>query len=84
MPAYHSRRERTAYQQTTGTVTAAHKQWWLKVNTKPIRRHAWDGALFPFIIDVEYTAGGIAYSKEEMDPCRASRSRHREQRAGPV
>ena len=34
-------------QETTGTVRAVAKQWWLKVNTKPIRMGALDGATFP-------------------------------------
>ena len=32
--------------QTAGTVVATTKQWWLKVNRKPIRMHALDGAEF--------------------------------------
>lgn len=40
--------------QTTGTVIAVKKQWWLKINRKPIRMHALDGAEFPYIIKVEY------------------------------
>ena len=30
--------------QTTGTVIAATKQWWMKVNRKPVRMHALDGS----------------------------------------
>ena len=41
--------------QTAGTVVATTKQWWLKVNRKPIRMHALDGAEFPYIIKIEYT-----------------------------
>ena len=33
--------------QTAGTVVATTKQWWLKVNRKPMRMHALDGAEFP-------------------------------------
>lgn len=36
--------------QTTGTVIAATKQWWMKVNRKPMRMHALDGAEFPYIM----------------------------------
>lgn len=32
--------------QTTGIVIAATKQWWLKVNRKPMRLHTLDGAEF--------------------------------------
>ena len=35
--------------------------WWFKVNTKPIRRHAWDGAIFPHIIYFQYIVNGIQY-----------------------
>ena len=39
--------------QTTGTVIAATKQWWMKVNRKPMRMHALVGAEFPYIIKIE-------------------------------
>lgn len=51
--------------ETTGTVISVAKQWWLKVNRKPMRLHALDGATFPHIIKVEYTAGGKAYTKRK-------------------
>ena len=51
--------------ETTGTVVSAAKQWWLKVNTKPIRTHALDGATFPYIIKVRYTADGVEYFKRK-------------------
>lgn len=38
-----------------GTVVSAAKQWWLKVSNKPMRTHALDGAVFPYIIKVKYT-----------------------------
>ena len=47
--------------ETTGTVVAAAKQWWLKVNTKAVRLHSLDGAAFPHIIKVRYTVGGKDY-----------------------
>ena len=47
--------------ETTGTVLSAAKQWWLKINTKPVRAHALDGAIFPYIIKVQYTADGQDY-----------------------
>lgn len=49
--------------ETTGTVISVAKQWWLKVNTKPIRKHALDGATFPHIIKVKYTVDGTEYIK---------------------
>ncbi len=51
--------------ETTGTVVAVKKQWWLKINTKPIRMHALDGAIFPHIIKVEFTAQGQPYTKRK-------------------
>ncbi len=50
---------------TTGTVIAVTKQWWLKVNTKPIRHHALDGAAFPYVIKVQYTVDGKDYIKRK-------------------
>jgi len=47
--------------ETIGTVLSAHKQWWLKINTKPVRLHALDGAVFPYIIRVAYTVDGQDY-----------------------
>lgn len=51
--------------ETTGTVISVAKQWWLKVNTKPIRKHALDGATFPHIVKVKYTADGNDYIKRK-------------------
>lgn len=51
--------------QTTGTVISVARQWWLKVNTKAVRLHAMDGATFPHIIKVEYTAAGTTYCKRK-------------------
>ena len=33
--------------ETMGTVISVTKQWWLKVNRKPVRAHAMDGGAFP-------------------------------------
>lgn len=49
---------------TTGTVTEVKTLWWIKVNTKPIRKHALDGALFPHTIAVKYEVNGIEYTKK--------------------
>ena len=49
--------------QTEGTVISAEKQWWFKVNRKPVRRHSFDGAEFPYIIKVRYTVDGKEYVK---------------------
>jgi len=47
--------------ETLGTVVSVKKQWWLKINTKPVRMHALDGATFPHIIKVQYTVDGNEY-----------------------
>lgn len=52
-------------QETKGIVTAAARQWWLKVNTKPVRLHGLDGAAFPYIITVQYTVAGREYTKRK-------------------
>ena len=52
-------------QKTIGTVVSVAKQWWLKVNTKPIRIGALDGAAFPYIIKVQYVVEGNTYTKRK-------------------
>ena len=44
-----------------GVVTAVKTCWWLKINTKPIRRNMFDGAVFPHIIHFTYIVGGEVY-----------------------
>ncbi len=56
------------HEQTVGTVVSVAKQWWLKVNTKPVRLHALDGATFPYVIKVVYTVAGEPYSKRKWIP----------------
>ena len=51
--------------ETMGTVISVKKQWWLKINTKPVRMHALDGAIFPHIIKVQYTVDGKTYIKRK-------------------
>lgn len=48
---------------TTGTVTELKRLWWIKINTKPARKHALDGALFLHRGKVRYTANGTEYEK---------------------
>ena len=55
-------------QQTVGTVVSATKPWWLKVNTKPVRLHGLDGAIFPYVIKVSYTVAGTPYTKRKWIP----------------
>lgn len=51
--------------ETTGTVISAMKQWWFKVNTKPIRMSAMDGVIFPYIIKVQYVVDEKTYTKRK-------------------
>ena len=51
--------------ETVGTVRSVAKQWWLKVNTKSVRRGALDGATFPHIIKVQYVVEGNTYTKRK-------------------
>lgn len=51
-------------QETTGTVISVAKQWWLKINQKPIRMGAGEGAAFPHVIKVQYMVGEKTTSKE--------------------
>ena len=48
-----------------GTILSVKKQWWLKVNTKPIRKHALDGATFPHIVTVKYIVDGNEIVKKK-------------------
>ena len=48
-----------------GFVIEVKKQWWLKINKKPARTHALDGAAFPSIIKVKYTVNGNDYVKRK-------------------
>lgn len=51
---------------TQGIVTSVVKLWWLKINKKPIRMHALDGADFPRIITVEYNVSNHTYKKRKF------------------
>ena len=48
---------------TIGIVVGIYKQFWLKVNRKPLRVGTLDGAQFPHIIKVKYSVGGDEYIK---------------------
>ena len=50
-----------AGKETKGIVTEVKRCWWLKVNTKSVRKGAFDGALFPHIIHFTYSVNGISY-----------------------
>lgn len=51
--------------ETIGTVVSVKKQWWLKINTKAVRMHPLDGAIFPHVIKVQYTVNGTEYFKRK-------------------
>lgn len=55
----------TAEKKTRGTIRSVKKQWWLKVNTKPMRKHALDGATFPHIVTVKYAVDGTEYIRKK-------------------
>ena len=44
-----------------GTITAVSRCWWIKVNTKPVRRFSGDGAVYPSIITFSYQVDNIPY-----------------------
>ena len=46
---------------TTGTIVSVKKQWWLKINTRAVRAGALDGAMFPYVIKVQYAVAGREY-----------------------
>jgi len=48
-----------------GTVVSVKRQWWLKINTKPFRKNALDGAIFPHVIKVKYTVDGVEYTRKK-------------------
>ena len=50
---------------TIGIILSVKKQWWLKVNTNPVRMHALDGATFPHIVTVKYTVDGTEIGKKK-------------------
>ena len=51
-----------AGEQTEGTVIDVKPCWWLKVNTKPVRRNMFDSAVFPHIIHFTYCVNGQTYT----------------------
>lgn len=50
---------------TTGTIVSVKKQWWLKINTSAVRAGALDGAMFPYVIKVQYAVAGREYVKRK-------------------
>ena len=60
-------------QSVPGKVSNVSRCWWLKINTKPVRRHLGDGAVYPHIITFDYQVDNIAYTGKLWIPvrCRA-------------
>lgn len=54
------------YIKTTGKVIKVHKCWYIKINQKPVRTRALDGAAFPHIITVKYEVNGQKYTKKKF------------------
>ena len=52
-------------EKTLGIVLSVKKQWWLKVNTKAVRKGTLDGAIFPHTVKVRYTVGGKDFVKKK-------------------
>ena len=52
------------------TVTKVHRCWWLRINTKPIRRYSGDGAVYPHIIYFTYQVNGTDYDGALWIPVR--------------
>lgn len=51
---------------TQGTITDVYGCWWFQINTKPIRTHSLDGAVFPDIISFTYNVNGIFYNGKKF------------------
>lgn len=50
---------------TTAIVTKVSRQLWFKVNTKPVRAFASDGAVYPHVVTVKFSADGKEYTKRK-------------------
>ena len=63
-----SKRKRLIAQnnRTEGTIISLKKCWWLKINTKPVRSHSLDGAVFPYIINFKYNVNDTEYNGKKF------------------
>ena len=61
---------RAAGSSVPGTITAVSRCWWLKINTKPVRRFSGDGAVYPSIITFSYQVDSIPYEGKLYIPYR--------------
>lgn len=46
-----------------GIVIDVKEIWWIKINTKSVRKHALDGARFPHFATVKYVVDGVEFTK---------------------
>ena len=53
-----------------GTVTHVYRCWWLRINTKPVRRFSGDGAVYPHIMTFTYQKDGAGYTGRLWIPVR--------------
>ena len=51
---------------TEGKITDMKKWWWIKINTKPVRSHSLDGALFPYTLYFKYDVEGTQYKGKKF------------------
>ena len=49
-----------------GRVIRTRTLWWIKVNTKPVRRHMADGARFPHSVTFSFQADGRSYTGRDI------------------
>ena len=54
----------------SGTVTQVYRCWWLRINTKPVRRYSGDGAVYPHVITFDYQVDDIKYTGKLWIPVR--------------
>ena len=69
MFGFGSRKIVSGQHKTTGMVTFVKKCWWIKVNTKPVRLHPLDGAIFPHVIHFLYHVNGAEYKGSKFISC---------------
>lgn len=44
-----------------GIIISVSKQWWLKINSRPLRINSSDKTAFPYIIKIKYSVNGKDY-----------------------
>lgn len=54
----------------SGSVVMVSRCWWLKVNTKPVRRFPGDGAVYPHIVTFTYQVDNVSYTGKLFIPLR--------------